>query len=100
MFTIRRLAGRAFLGASVTMMMLMVAAPAWARPAPPERLVGNAAKGGGGSAPAQVISHGTPIWQFVLVAVVAGAAAIALAALANRTVLHSRSVLRDRTLAH
>lgn len=93
MITIRRRAGQAFLVASVTLMMLVVAAPAWARTAPPERLVGDTSTGGGAATlPTDPVSQGTPIWQFVLVAVIAATAAVALAAMANRTVLHRHYV--------
>jgi len=92
MITIRRRAGRVLLVAAATLMMLVGGAPAWARPAPPERLVGGAPAGGAVAVPTEPVTTGTPVWQFLLVAALAAAVAVAVVAVADRAVLHRHQV--------
>jgi hypothetical protein len=42
--------------------------------------------------PTDPVAAGTPLWQFLLVAALAAAVAVAVAAVADRTVLHRHQV--------
>lgn len=90
MNTMHKRAGQAFTMVVLTLTTLVVATPAWARPAPPERLVGDASTGSGVTAPVTQAGSGTSVWLVVLVAVLAAVLTLALAAAANRTVVHRR----------
>ena len=91
MRTARQSVHAALLGAAVSLLLLVAAAPAWARPAPPEReLGGGTGTSGGGASTAQFLTDGTPLWQFVAVAVVSAALAVVLAVVVGRFAVHHR----------
>ena len=93
MRTARQSVHAALLGAAVSLLLLVAAAPAWAKPAPPERELGGgtgSSGGGSGANTAQILAGGTPLWQFVAVAVVSAALAVVLAVVVGRFAVNHR----------